>query len=99
MHLYEPEGHEPLTSTVWDEPRARAAIDEIVDATLAAREPGGLWRLHRADADDGDPLEPTTVWVGAAGVIWALADLRPELELADIAELAVARYLERPDLG
>jgi hypothetical protein len=99
MQLYAPERHEPLTSTAWDEPRARAAIDEIVDATLAAREPGGLWRLHPADADDGDPLEPTTLWVGAAGVIWALAELRPELELADVAELAVTRYLERPDFG
>jgi hypothetical protein len=99
MQLYEPERHEALTTTAWDERRARAAIDEIVDATLAAREPGGLWRLHPADADDGDPLEPTTLWIGAAGIIWALADLRPELDLADVAELAVARYLERPDFG
>jgi hypothetical protein len=34
MQLYEPERHEPLTATEWDERRARAAIDEILGECL-----------------------------------------------------------------
>jgi lantibiotic modifying enzyme len=97
--LYEPQRHEPVTETPWDERRARAAIDEIVEATLAGLPLGGLWRIHPADADPGDPAEPTTLWIGAAGVVWALAELGADADLAALAELAVDRYLEHPDFG
>jgi hypothetical protein len=100
MRLYEPERHEPLTTTPWDERRARAGIDEIVAATLAARLPGGLWRVHPDDADDEDEfVEPTTLWIGASGVVWALAELGADADLAGLAELTVARYLDHPDFG
>lgn len=97
MQLYEPERHEALTVTEWDERRARAAIDAIVAATLAARRPGGLWRCHPDDAGDDVHAEPTTLWVGAAGTIWALAELGGGAELAAVAERTVARGVERPD--
>jgi hypothetical protein len=97
--IYEPERHEPITETPWDERRARAAIKGIVEATLSARRPEGLWRIHRDDYDDGDPEEPTTLWIGASGVVWALAELGADADLAALAELAVGRYVERPDFG
>jgi lantibiotic modifying enzyme len=97
--IYEPERHEPITETPWDERRARAAIDEIVEATLSSRRPEGLWRIHPDDYDDGDPEEPTTLWIGASGVVWALGELGADADLAALAELAVERYVERPDFG
>jgi lantibiotic modifying enzyme len=99
MRLYEAERHEPLTTTPWDEGRARDAVEEIVAATLAAREPHGLWRIHPDDFDEGDPQEPTTLWIGAAGVVWALAELGADTDLPGLAELTVSRYVERPDFG
>lgn len=99
MRLYEAARHEPLTASSWDEQRARAGIDEIVEATLAARRPGGLWPCHPDDADDDVLPEPTTLWIGAAGTIWALAELGAGDDLAAAAEAAVARYEEQPDFG
>jgi lantibiotic modifying enzyme len=100
MQLFQPERHEPLTTAVWDEHRARSGVDEIVAATLAARRQGGLWSIHPADLeDDDDFVEPTTLWIGASGVVWALAELDADADLAALAELTVERYVERPDFG
>jgi hypothetical protein len=97
MQLFEPARHEPLTASAWNERRARSAIDEIVAATLAARRPDGLWSLHPADAEDDDFVEPTTLWIGASGLIWALAELGADADLGALAELTVDRYAEHPD--
>jgi hypothetical protein len=97
--LYEPERHEPLTETPWHDRRASAGIEEIVAATLAAVRPGGLWRIHADDYDEGDPEEPTTLWIGASGLVWALAELGADADLAALAELTVDRYVEQPDFG
>ena len=99
MQLYEPERHEPLTATAWDERRASAGIGEILDATVAALPPRGLWRVHPDDANGDVFAEPTTVWIGAAGVVWALTELGADADVAALAERALARYLEQPDFG
>ncbi len=72
--LFDPARHEPLVDRRWDADAARAAIAAIVDDTLAAYSPGGLWPPHPLDLDVGDdPRAPsTTTYMGAAGVIWAL---------------------------
>ena len=76
MHalLFDPARHEPLVDRRWDADAARAAIAAIVDDTLAACSPAGLWPPHPLDLDGGDdPRSPfTTTYMGAAGVIWAL---------------------------
>jgi hypothetical protein len=103
--LYRPEAFEPLTDEPWDDGRASAGICEIVEDTEAAlRGPKLLWR---ADAWDRwratSPLKD--LYVGAAGVLWALADLRDRghaattLDLGELAGRVLERYRERPDLA
>lgn len=76
--LHDPARHEPLQAIAWDEGRVRATITRIVDETVAAFTPEGLWPPHPRDVDPGEsPDEPVTnLYYGAAGVIWALDRLR-----------------------
>jgi Lanthionine synthetase C-like protein len=101
--LYRPETFEPLTDERWDENRVRDAIREIVSDTDAAiRGPKLLWR-----ADDWDRWHGTSpmknLYVGAAGVLWALDELRRRghaestLDLPDLALRTVDLFREKPD--
>ena len=74
--LYRPDDFEPLTDEPWDEARIRAGIREIVDDTDAAlRGPKLLWPAEAWDRWRAtSPLKD--LYCGAAGVLWALADLR-----------------------
>jgi len=76
--LHDPARHEPLQAIAWDEARVRATIARIVDATVAAFSPETLWPVHPRDLEPGDdPDAPaTTLYFGAAGVLWALDYLR-----------------------
>jgi hypothetical protein len=74
--LYEPDRHEPLASTAWDETRVCEAIAAIVDD--AHNSYGGiekLWPIHPIDVspERADVLLP--LYYGAAGAIWALQHL------------------------
>ena len=79
--LYRPETFEPLTKTPWDERRARATIRRIVANADTAFDADGLWP---ADEWDGwqSALPMKNLYVGAAGVIWAL-DILQRRDLAD----------------
>jgi Lanthionine synthetase C-like protein len=101
--LYRAEAFEPLTEEPWDEARVRKAIGTIVaDADDALRGPRLLWR---ADAWDGwhgtSPMK--NLYVGAAGVLWALDELRrrgvaeTRLDLADLAWRTLGLFRARPD--
>ena len=103
--LYRPEDFEPLTDEPWDEARIRAGIREIVDDTDGAlRGPKLLWR-----ADDWDRWQATSplkdLYCGAAGVLWALDDLRrrghaeTRLELEGLSLATLERQRIRPDFG
>ena len=103
--LYRPEDFEPLTDEPWDEKRIRAGIREIVaDTDAALRGPNLLWR-----ADDWDRWRATSplkdLFVGAAGVLWALADLRERghaetrLKLGPLALAVLDRHRKVPDLA
>jgi lantibiotic modifying enzyme len=102
--LYRAEAFEPLTDEPWDEERVRAGIREIVtDTEDALRGPKLLWR-----ADEWDRWQATSpmknLYVGAAGVLFALDFLRrrghaeTRLDLADLALRDLALFRERPDL-
>jgi lantibiotic modifying enzyme len=103
MNLYRPEAFEPLVDTPWSELRARAAIRDIVeDADSAFR---GLRLFWQADQWDGwhgtSPMK--NLYVGTAGVLWALDRLRQrghtetKLDLAGLATRNVELFRERPD--
>jgi len=70
--LWRPEEHEPLAGEEWSEDAAEAAIATIVAGTEAAFD-GTRWPWHPADGDEDE--DPTDVYFGGAGVIWALHEL------------------------
>ena len=96
--LYDPAAHEPLTDNTWDEGRVREAIAAIVADAEGALE-GGSWPNHPLDDDQEDmlPVGLTTIYLGSAGMVWALQRLGSKLDLASLAQAALQRYRERPD--
>ena len=103
MTLYRPESFEPLTDTRWDEPRVRDGIAAIVAETDAAfRGPKLMWRAH--DWDRWNATSPMkNLYVGGAGVVWGLDQLRQRgyaataLDLADLAVLNLELFRDKPD--
>ncbi|MFC5499304.1 lanthionine synthetase C family protein [Caenimonas terrae] len=73
--LFDPGRHERVNAAPWSEKHARAALDAIVDDSLAAFTPQGLWPAHALD----EPATPhggySMLYLGAGGVIWALRRL------------------------
>lgn len=72
--LFDPARHEPLAARAWDPARAQAAIEAIVHDAQAQYSPERYWRTHPRDLDAGEDPEAvgTSLYFGAAGVIWAL---------------------------
>jgi Lanthionine synthetase C-like protein len=103
--LFDPDSHEPLIATTWDEERARAAIRTIVAHTESAFTPDDLWQPHPLDEDDDEPPLGRTacVYLGASGVIWALHELERtgavdlEQEWGEVALSLPDRYRAEPD--
>jgi hypothetical protein len=101
--LYDAEFFEPLTETGWSEARARKGIREIVADTESALR--GRKLLWRADKWDGwratSPLK--NLYVGAAGVLWALESLSRRghadisLDLPRLALTTLELFRARPD--
>ena len=103
--LFDPDAHEPVTERAWDAHGARAAIGAIVAETESAFEHESLWPPHPLDEEaDEPPLgRVASLYLGAAGVIWALHALG-RAGLADLnrdwGEVAVTlpeRYRREPD--
>jgi Lanthionine synthetase C-like protein len=92
--LYTPTAHEPLTEVPWDEQRVRAAIREIAREAEEALEPDAGWPPH--PRDDEKERRFHTLYLGAAGVIWALESLqaRGVVELARDYVPVLERLLE-----
>ncbi|HKU84740.1 MAG TPA: LanC-like protein [Casimicrobiaceae bacterium] len=70
--LHDPARHEPLRAIDWDETRARALIERIVDDTERRFAGEAFWPLHPRDANDADDGPAYPLYHGAGGVIWAL---------------------------
>jgi Lanthionine synthetase C-like protein len=77
--LFEPDRHEALCDSAWDASGAHEAIQSIVQDIEQNRTAAGHWPLHPLD-DEGD--EPRTgfknLYLGSAGVLWALWYLQRE---------------------
>jgi hypothetical protein len=100
--LYDPAAFEPLTDEPWDEVRVRDRIAAIVADADAAFDPDTLWPAHEWDGWNA-PHPMKNLYVGAAGVIWALDDLRRRglaettLDLPAAALRALELWRAEPD--
>lgn len=99
--LYRPEGYEPLAGE-WDEERARAGIRAVVADADAAFGAESLWPAHEWDAWQ-TPTPLKMLYVGAAGVLWALDELRRRghaesaVDLEAAARETVEEWRREPD--
>jgi hypothetical protein len=100
--LYDPGAFAPLTEEPWDEARVRDRIAAIVADADAVFDSDELWPAHEWDGYKA-PLPLKNLYVGAAGVVWALDDLRRRglaettLDLSAIATTALERWRAEPD--
>ena len=101
--LYRPEAFEPLTDSSWDEARVRNAIRAIVADADAAFDPDGLWPAHEWDGWNA-ALPLKGLYVGAAGVLWALDALRrrglaeTRIDVTAAARRTLEAWRAEPDL-
>jgi lanthionine synthetase-like protein len=73
--LFDPGRHRALVDTPWHADAARSALERIVADTRAAFTPEDLWRPHPSDLEEGEVGSHTPLYLGAAGVVWALDHL------------------------
>jgi hypothetical protein len=101
--LYDPSAFDPLTGEPWDEARVRDCIAAIVADADAAFDPEARWPAHEWDAWEA-VLPLKNLYVGAAGVVFGLDDLRrrgfaeTSLDLSAIAADALERWRAAPDV-
>ena len=101
--LWDPAKFEPLTERPWDEVWVRSQIRAIVDDAEAAYSDGGLWPADEWDSWQ-TPTPLKSLYVGAAGVVWALDALNrrgrgeASIDLARAARRTVEAWREEPDL-
>ena len=101
--LYDQAAFEPLTDEPWDAARVGDAIAAIVADADAAFDPDSLWPVHEWDGWEA-ALPLKNLYVGAAGVVFALDDLRrlglaeTALDLPAIAASALERWRAEPDV-
>lgn len=93
--LYQPEAFEPLSDEPWDVARVREGIQRIVSDAEQAYDAEALWPANDWDAWQ-TPLPLKNLYVGAAGVVWALDALqrRGHAETRIDLPAAAARTLE-----
>jgi hypothetical protein len=100
--LYDPGSFEPLTDEPWDESRVRNGIGAIVADADAVFDPDALWPAHEWDGYNASlPLK--NLYVGAAGVVFALDSLRrrglaeTRLDLPAVALRSLELWRSEPD--
>jgi Lanthionine synthetase C-like protein len=76
----------------WDEARVREQVRAVVADAEAALD-GCVWPRHELD-DEVTDAEQTALYLGAAGMIWALRRLGTSLDVDAVALAALERYLE-----
>jgi hypothetical protein len=102
--LFHAPSHEPLAGGDWSEAAAGEAIAAIVADAEDAFDPVALWPAHPLDEDEGPLPSPVGLYLGAAGVIWALDALAaaglaaPRRAWAEVAGALPDRYLAKPDV-
>lgn len=93
--LWRPDQHEPLTERDWDPAAARRAVAAIIrDAEAAAG--GGVWPGHPLD-EVAAQRRFCSLYMGGAGVIWALHILGCSLDLPGAITATMHRYRTAAD--
>jgi Lanthionine synthetase C-like protein len=94
--LWRESEHEPLSDRFWTAGWARDALAEIVADAEAAASPQGEWPFHPRDE-----IEASEVWsglyLGSAGMAWALWRLGSGFDAAGAVAHALERYRATPD--
>ena len=98
LQLYRPSEHEALVDGAWHEGKVRDAVAAIVDEAEGACD-GRFWPDHPRDEWPAFPPGPTTVYLGSAGMCWALHRLGSSLDVAAVLARAIEHYRERPDFA
>ena len=93
--LWRADEHEALSDLEWDPAAARAAIGAIVADAEATVNDGG-WPGHPLDDLREDDLL-CSLYLGAAGMIWALWKLGSSLDVGAAVASALERYRTAPD--
>lgn len=89
--LYEPTQFEPLIDEPWAAARIEDAIAAIVADTDAAYDGDELWPAHDWEGyREGKPAK--VLYAGAAGVLWALDELRHRGHRETSIDLAAAAF-------
>ena len=103
--LFDPRAHESLVDAPWSPAEAEAAIRAIARDADEALRGGDWWPLHPLDDDGETPDVVHGIYLGAAGVLWALHHLaqaglhEPGHDYARLAAEAVESYRRRPEFG
>jgi lantibiotic modifying enzyme len=103
--LFEPDRHEPLLDSAWDAERAHAAIRTIVADMEDARGADATWPWHPLDRESEMEPRHKSMYLGAAGVLWALWYLQQvgavalHIEPPALIGRVHAAYLAEPDTG
>ncbi len=91
--LFDLHAHEPLTESRWDDRQARSMIELVVTQAIDGYQPGRFWPRHSLDDYGSVSRNDKGLWIGAAGVLWALDQLGAGLGEADVYDA----YLEDPE--
>jgi hypothetical protein len=95
--LNDPALHEPLTDRTWGEAWIRDAVAEVVADAVHAYDADRLWPAHEWDGYKA-ALPLKNLYVGAAGMAWALARLDAHgVDPAGVALRALERFRAEPD--
>lgn len=103
--LFDADRHEPVDAAPWEDARARAAIQSIVEDAQDALGTRLTWPWHPLDTSDPSQPPHKSLYLGSAGTLWALSYLERKgaaslrIKPAELIDPIYRQYLQEPDTG
>jgi hypothetical protein len=103
--LFEPGRHEPLLAAEWDASRARDAVRVMVEDLQETLRSDVGWPVHPLDEVKEPRTGLKTLYLGAAGTLWAMWYLEREgavelrIKPGELIERTYESYRAEPDTG